>query len=101
MLLSNDPALKCTDLSCKEPHILVAVGRVVISGSLLGVMGSTLAQNTRYLDMIPVLGALFPIFITLTTLVVMIMFLYKVHDVMLLNLPLSMYMQGNRLYVCN
>ena len=44
---------------------------MVTSGSLYGVMVSTLAQNARDVDLIPTLGAIFPIFITSTTPVIM------------------------------
>ena len=37
----------CTDLSGKEPHRQVGVGMVGISGSLGGVMISTLAWNAK------------------------------------------------------
>ena len=36
-----------SDLSGKEPHRQVGVGRVMTSGSLGGVMVSTLARNAR------------------------------------------------------
>ena len=55
--------LLCTDLSGKESHRQVDVGRVVTSGSL-GVMVSSLAQSASDMDLIPALGAIFLIFIT-------------------------------------
>ena len=59
----------CTDLSGKEPHRQVGVGRVVASRSLSSVMVSTLAQNARDLGSISTLGAIFPMFTHSTTLV--------------------------------
>ena len=58
----------CTDLSGKEPYKQIGMGRVVTSGSLCGVMVSTLDQNDRDVGSIPTLGTIFPIFITPTTL---------------------------------
>ena len=43
------------------------MGTVVTSGSLGGVMVRMLAQNARDVGSIPTLGAIFPIFITDTT----------------------------------
>ena len=57
----------CIDHSGKEPHRQVGVGRVVTPGSLGGVMVGMLAQNVRDVGSIPVLGMIFPIFITPTT----------------------------------
>ena len=74
----------CTDFSSKESHRQVGVDIVVISGSPCGVMVITLAQNAKDMGSIPTLGTIFPIFITLTTLVAVIMVLYTVW---LLNLP--------------
>ena len=56
----------CTDLSDKEPcvHRQVGVDKVVISVSLGGERVSTMARNTRDVDSIPALGAIFHIFIT-------------------------------------
>ena len=59
----------CTDLSCKELHIHVGVGEMETSGSLDGVMFSTLVQNARDMGSIPALGRIFPIFISPTALV--------------------------------
>ena len=56
----------CTDLSGKDPHRQVAMDRVVKSGSLHGVMVNTLAWNVIDVGSIPILGAIFPIFITHT-----------------------------------
>ena len=42
-----------TDLSDKEPRRQVGVGRVVISGSLGGLMVNTLARNARAVGLIP------------------------------------------------
>ena len=76
----------CTDLSGKEPHRQVGVGRVVTSGSLGGVMVSVVvctdisgkephrqvgvgrvvtsgSPDARDVGLIPALGAIFPIFI--------------------------------------
>ena len=57
----------CTDLSDKELHRQVAVGKVVTSGSLCGVMVSILAQNVRDMGSIPTLGTIFPISTTPAT----------------------------------
>ena len=54
----------CTDLSGKEPHRQVGVSMVVTSGSLGGVMVSTLDQNAKDVCSIPALGAIFLIFFT-------------------------------------
>ena len=59
----------------------------VTSGSLGGVMVSTLVQNARDMDSIPPLGATFPNFITRMTLVAVPKILYKRHAVWLLNVP--------------
>ena len=72
--------------------------RMVISGSLVGVMVSTLAQHARDDWSIHALGAIFPIFITPMTLVAMSMIVYKLCTVCLLNLPVYV---DVRLYVCN
>ena len=56
----------CTDLSGKEPHRYVNMGKVVSSGSLGGVIGSTIAQNARYVGLIPALDAIYPNFSTPT-----------------------------------
>ena len=53
-----------TDLSCKEPHRNVSVVNKVISGSLGGVMVSTLILNVRDVGSIPTPGKIFPVFIT-------------------------------------
>ena len=53
----------CTHLSGKDPHRQVAVGKVVRSGSLGGVMISALAWNAREVGSIPALSTIFPIFI--------------------------------------
>ena len=54
----------CTDLSDKEPHTQVGVGCVVTSGSLGGVIASTVLENTRDVGSIPNLGRIFPICMT-------------------------------------
>ena len=56
----------CTDLSGKEPHGQVGVGRMVTAGSPHGVIVSTVAQNARDVAFwaIPAPGT-FPIPITL------------------------------------
>ena len=59
--------LVCTDLSGKEPHRQVGMGRVMTSGSLGGVMLSTLAQNARDIGSMSTLGTIFPIFIIIST----------------------------------
>ena len=53
-----------TNLVYKEPHRQVGVGRVMTSGSLGGVMVSTLAQNSKDARSVSALGTVFPIFIT-------------------------------------
>ena len=53
-----------TDLWQRDAQRQVGMGRVMTSGSLSGVRISTLARNAKYVDSIPVLGAIFPIFIT-------------------------------------
>ena len=55
-----------------EPHWQVGMGSMMISGNLGGVMVSTLARNARHVDSIPALGTIFPIFITPTTYVCVI-----------------------------
>ena len=52
----------CTDLSGKELHRQVGMGKMVTSVSLGGIMVSTLAWNAR--DVGSILGTVFPIFIT-------------------------------------
>ena len=54
---------------------------MVTSGSLCGGMVA------RDVGLSLALGTIFPVFITLTTLVIMTIILYKLHDVWLLNLP--------------
>ena len=76
----------CTDLSSKEPHRQVSMGRVITSGSPGGIMVSTLAWYASDVGLIPALGAIFPIFIIHTILVAMATILYKPHYVWLLNL---------------
>ena len=56
-----DPSLVlCTDLLGKELHRQIGRGRVVMSGSLVGVIASTLARNARHVCLIPILGAIPP-----------------------------------------
>ena len=57
-------AVVCTDLSGKEPHRQVDMGRVVTSGRIDGVMLSTLAWNAMEAVSIPAVGTLVIIFIT-------------------------------------
>ena len=57
----------CTDLSDKELHRQVGMGIVVTSGSLRGLMFSTLNRNARFVGSIPTLSTLFPIFIIPST----------------------------------
>ena len=64
-----------TDVSSKEQSRQLGVGMVVTSGDLGGVMVVTLPWNASYADLIPALGAIFPIFITLMTLVAVTMIL--------------------------
>ena len=56
----------CTDLSSKELHRQIGVGIVVTSGSLHGVMVSTLAQNAKDVGSILALGTIIPIFVSPT-----------------------------------
>ena len=51
-----------TDLSVKELHRQVSMGRVMTSGNLADVMVSTLSQNASDAVLIPTLGTIFPIF---------------------------------------
>ena len=60
----------CTDLSGKEPHRQVGVGREVTSGSLGGVMFSTLATRCGFDSHS---GAIFPAFITPPTVVMSVL----------------------------
>ena len=53
----------CTDLSGKEPHRQVGVGKMVTSGSLGGVMVGILARNASDVSLIAALGAMFTIFV--------------------------------------
>ena len=66
--LLNSIVAVCTDLSGKEPHRQVGVGRVVTPGSLGSIIVCTLAKDAGNVGLIPALGAIFPIFITPTTL---------------------------------
>ena len=79
-------AVVCTDPLRKLIYGL-AVGRVVTSESLGGVMVSTLTRNARDVGSIPTLGTIFLIFITPTTPVDWTMILYKLGVVWFLNLP--------------
>ena len=74
---------------------------MVISGSLGGVLLSTLAWNARDVGSIPGLGTVFPIFITPTTLVAMTMDPVQATCCMVVEPTPSMYMYGQCLYVCN
>ena len=58
----------CTDLSGEELLRQGCVGRVVASGSLPGVMLSTLARNARDVGSIPTLSTIFPMSIKPMTL---------------------------------
>ena len=49
------------DIWGRLPHRQIGMDKVVILGSLGGVIFSTPAQNTRDLGSIPALGAIFPI----------------------------------------
>ena len=53
----------CTDLLGNEPHRKIDEGSMVTSGSLGGVIVSTLAWNATGMCLIPPLGTIFPIFI--------------------------------------
>ena len=77
-------AVVCTDLTDKEPHIRVDVGKVVTSGSLGESSVSTLAWNASNVGSIPALGAIFPLFITSISLVAVIRILCQLHAVYLL-----------------
>ena len=59
----------CTDLSSKEVDRHVGVDAMVTSGTLGGVMVSTLIQNARYIASLHALATIFPMFITPMTLV--------------------------------
>ena len=50
------------------------------SGSLTGVIISTQAQNTRDVGSTPAVGAIFPIFITPTTLAIRTLFVYTLKN---------------------
>ena len=65
--LCNISIVVCTDLSGEELYRQVGVSRLVASKSLRGVIVSTLAQNADV--SVPTHGAIFPIFITPTTIV--------------------------------
>ena len=54
----------CTDFSGKELHRQVGREIVVTSGKPMWCMVSILAQNAIDMVLIPVLGTIFPIFIT-------------------------------------
>ena len=64
--LSLKEIVGCTDLSGKKLHRHVGVGIVVTTGSLRGVMASTLALNARYACSIHTVGTIFLIFISPT-----------------------------------
>ena len=66
----------CIDLSGKELHTQVGTGRMVTSGTLGGVLVSTMTQNARDVGSIPALGTMLPIFITPTTIMI-IMIQYR------------------------
>ena len=68
----HNAVVVCTDLSGKKLHIQVGAGTVVTSGSLCSVMVSTLARNSRGVDSIPAVGAILPIFITPTTMLLIL-----------------------------
>ena len=59
----------CTDLSGFELHRQVGVGIMLTSGMPRWSNASTLARNARFVGSIPILGIIFPIFITPMTLV--------------------------------
>ena len=59
----------CTDLSGKEPHRQVGVGKIVTPRSLGDVMVRTLDRNTIDVGSILSIGIIFPIFTTLKILV--------------------------------
>ena len=60
---------------------------MVTTGSLGGLMVSTLSWNTRDVGSVPALGTIFHIVIALTTLIGMTIKLYKLRTVWLLKLP--------------
>ena len=64
-----------------ELHRQVGVRRVVTSGSLHGVMVSSLGRNASDVDSIPTLGVIFPIFITSHNTGAMTRILYKLRIV--------------------
>ena len=57
-----------TDLSGKELHSQVGMGRLMISGNIADVIVSTLFLNARDVGSIPVVGAIFSTLLTPTTL---------------------------------
>ena len=85
--MTNRYVVVSTDLSGKEPHRQVGVGSTVTSRSLGGKLVSTLARNVRDVGSIPVLSAIFSIFVTPTTLVAVTRILYMLCVVCVLNLP--------------
>ena len=74
---------------------------VMTSESVGGVMVSTLAQNERDVSLITALGAIFPIFITPTTMAVVTRILCKLHALWLLNLPIYVCKVTHYLYFRN
>ena len=59
----------CIDISGKEPHRQVDMGRVVTSGNLGGMLICTLTMNERAVGSIPTLATIFIIFITPITVI--------------------------------
>ena len=54
----------CAGISGQEPDLQVGMCSMLASGSRGGVMDSTLAQNGRAVGSVPVLGVLYPMFLT-------------------------------------
>ena len=67
----------CIVLPGKNLNRHGGVGTVETSGSLVGLMVSTLPWNAKIVDSISALGTIFTIFITLTRPVAMTMILYN------------------------
>ena len=67
MQLTANFVVVCTDLWGKESHRQASVNRARTSGSICGIMISTLARNPIYVGSIPDLGTISSIFIIAPT----------------------------------